>query len=198
MSNSLLTLDSPEIREDVAFRFLNFIYRDNKTMLEIINSANIKIKQLNDELQKAFFNNFVLSADENGIRNYERILNIIPDPLLESLEFRKGRVINRLSMSPPFTEACLRQVLSSILGESNWSYDIDYRKFTFDIYSLIPGRNWSIEISRTLDIIIPANIFYQIHAYLQSWQTVFENHKDWQEVYERYDGWQEVMEGIYK
>lgn len=190
--------DDFDINYDVVFRFLNRLYTDNKTMFEIIKSSNLEITKLNKEINNIFRDGFIKTASENEIRTYEKIFNIVSDLFLEDIEFRRDRIINRLSTSPPFTLPFLRQILNSILGEGHWSYDLDYNKYSIVIYSLIPGRNWLNEIKNTLESIIPAYMIWEIQLYMQSWQTVYENHKDWQEVYERYDGWQEVMEGIYK
>jgi len=121
-----LTLDTSRTDNDIVFRFLNRLYSENITMNEIAETARNEINLAQINLETTFLNNFISPANMDGVQNYENILNIIPDASLESLEFRKSRIINRLAMSPPFTKHFLEQMLSIIFGPENFYFRIDY------------------------------------------------------------------------
>ena len=48
-------------------------------------------------------NLYVQTMDEGATAEWESIFRIVANPATESLEFRRDRVLNRLSMRPPFT-----------------------------------------------------------------------------------------------
>lgn len=98
------------------------IYKDVLEMDELLDTENELFKFVFSEQERAVNNQYIQTADEDGIKVYESMLHIIADPVNETLDFRRQRVMNRLSMSPPFTTIFLRQKLDEILGVGH--YDI--------------------------------------------------------------------------
>ncbi|WP_206108572.1 putative phage tail protein [Paenibacillus thiaminolyticus] len=45
---------------------------------------------------------FVLTSSVDGIKRREKMLGIQADSSLETIEFRRQRIINRYQMKPPF------------------------------------------------------------------------------------------------
>ena len=97
------------------------------------------------------------------------MLHIIADPVNETLEFRRQRVLNRLSMSPPFTTIFLRQRLDEILGVGQYVmlFGSDgvgpgevIPPFTVIVESAVNNFQWYEELAITIGKIKPANIVY--------------------------------------
>lgn len=145
--------------------FFNRLYDENLDVDAIIEAVQSEIDTLNDTLQGYFSNNFPMIATEGGILQWEIILGIVADTSIEPLEFRRGRVLNRLSSNTPFTERALQGIMDNIMGVNSWSYELDYRDYRLDITSLIPGKNWLREMAITLEKIIPANMLWYFHMY---------------------------------
>ena len=68
---------------------------------------------------------------------YENMLNIIANPQSDSIQFRRERIINRLSTAPPFTIRELRNKLDQLLGEDNYIIDLVHREYKFNLTTSI-------------------------------------------------------------
>ena len=75
-----------------------------------------------DQIRK---NLFVQTMDEGTCAQWEAILRILPTPE-ETLDFRRLRVQNRLSLRPPFTLIFLREKLDLLFGPGNYEVEVDY------------------------------------------------------------------------
>lgn len=105
-------------------------------------------------------NQFVITANEYGIEQYENMLGIIPNPATEPLQFRRDRSINRLSMTPPFTFRFLKKKLDEIIGVGKWKAYIDFSTYTLYVESSANNQIWFEEIIITMSNLKPANIVF--------------------------------------
>lgn len=140
--------------------FVPTVYKDIVEMNEIINAEENIMDIARREMSAAFANTFVLTSDESGVIMFERILNIIPNTQTEDLEFRRQRVMNRLSMSPPFTFAFLKQKLDEIVGVGKYDAYIDFDNYTLYVESSATNQNWYSEVEFTINRIKPCNIVF--------------------------------------
>lgn len=120
--------------------------------------------ELLDDLEKAVDdlkdNQFIISANEEGVAQYESMLSIVANPSTETLEFRRQRLINRLSTMPPFTIRFLRNKLSEILGEGKFNAYVDYANYIIYVESAVENQTWFNEIMITMTNIKPANMVF--------------------------------------
>lgn len=119
----------------------------------ILDKAENEKKNLED-------NQYVLTANEYGIEQYEDMLDIIPNPAVETLQFRRDRIINRLSMTPPFTFRFLKKKLDEIIGVGKWKAYIDFSTYTLYVESSANNQIWFEEILITMTNLKPANIVF--------------------------------------
>lgn len=136
-----LKLEGGETASNLVFRFLpNFCQRNQET-LAIALAQNREMTQAQSEISRIFNNCFIETADIEGIRQYERLFNVIPDEALDTVEFRRARIINKLAWTIPFTRIFIEQRLNIIFGEGKWDLNIDYNNYTvyMDIETEIPA-----------------------------------------------------------
>lgn len=112
------------------------------------------------EMLRAFQNTFVLTADLSGIQLFESMLSIVANPSTEDLEFRRQRVLNRLTTSPPFTMRFLKQKLDAIIGQGKWQVTMDYDNYTLYVEASALNQNWYSELEFTINQIKPCNIVF--------------------------------------
>lgn len=123
--------------------------------------------EVNDELldlEEGFIDDlessqFINKAPEHAIAEYERLLKILPKTT-DSIEFRRLRIINRLSMTPPFSLPYLREKLDSIIGKGKYTCYIDYNEYTLYVESSANNQFWADEIYITINKLKPANIVF--------------------------------------
>lgn len=140
--------------------FVPSIYDGIVEMDDIINSEENVMDIARREVFSAFANTFVLTSDESGVIMFEKMLNIVADVQAEDLEFRKQRIINRLSMSPPFTFRFLKQKLDEIIGVGAWAAYIDFSNYTLYVESSAVNQNWYYEVQFTINRIKPCNMVF--------------------------------------
>jgi hypothetical protein len=127
---------------------------------DIMNSEENIMDIARRELMSAFSNTFVLTSDESGVIMFEKILNIVADVKTEDLEFRRIRVLNRLSMSPPFTFKFLGQKLDEIIGVGAWKSYVDYNSHTLYVESSSTDQKWFTEMEFTVNRLKPCNMVF--------------------------------------
>lgn len=172
------------------------IYNNNREMNAIINAEEKDFEQiLKLQIRNSFKNNFINTADSDGLTRFEALFSITPDLENEDLEFRRQRLWNRINSNPIYTETYLKTKLDELLKPGNWSYEINYNEYTLDIYSLRPGKLWLNELKALLEKIMPCNIVWTIHIYAITWRAVKDNTKSWQDLKTKNLTWQQVMEG---
>ena len=105
-------------------------------------------------------NLFVQTMDEGTAAAWEAIFRIVPNPVTETLAFRRDRILNRLSMRPPFTLPFLYQRLDALFGPGNWEVEVDYPNYTLYIEAAVEDQQYFSELSATMDIVKPCHIVY--------------------------------------
>lgn len=111
-------------------------------------------------LEQILLNFFPQTMDVGAVELWEDTLHIVPDPSYEDLDFRRARIINRISTKPPYTLAFLYQKLDELIGPGLWSVDIDYPNYTLYIESNAQDQAYSQEVEFTVNHIKPAHIAY--------------------------------------
>ena len=105
-------------------------------------------------------NLYVQTMDEGATAEWESIFRIVANSAVESLDFRRDRVLNRLSMRPPFTLTYLYQRLDALFGPGNWEVEMDYPNYTLYIEAAVEDQQYFSELSATMDIVKPCHIVY--------------------------------------
>ena len=140
--------------------FVPHVYKDVTEMDAIIGVEQQQMSHAQTEASQAFANTFVLTANYAGIEMFEMMLGIIADPTTESLEFRRQRVLNRITLAPPFTFRFLKKRLDDIIGKDAWNAHVDFNNYTLYVESSALNQNWYQELEFTINQIKPCNIVF--------------------------------------
>ena len=140
--------------------FVPHIYKDVTEMDAIIDAEQIQLSSAQTEASQAFANTFVLTANYEGIEMFEMMLGIIADPTTESLEFRRQRVLNRITLAPPFTFRFLKKKLDDIIGKGAWNAYVDFNNYTLYVESFVVEQQWFNELRITINRIKPCNLVF--------------------------------------
>ena len=141
-------------------QYLPWLYKDIVEMNALMDTEDSLFSKLMDEYIRGRDNQYILTADEYGIRIFEDIINIVPDPSTETLDFRRQRLINRFRTQPPFTFRWLQGKLNEIVGVGKWNAWVDNENYTLYIESSAEDQKWFQEISITVNNTKPANIIF--------------------------------------
>lgn len=136
------------------------IYKRVDEFNEILNAQEILKLLFLQNSNDVENNQFLSTLTIEGVKAYEKLLNIIPNTSIESLEFRRSRIKNRLTTMPPFTKNFLYDKLNDIIGKDKFNMYVDYENYTLYIESSADNQNWFIETQITINSIKPANIVF--------------------------------------
>lgn len=125
-------------------------------------------------MQQVLDNFFPLTMDISAVEQWESALRILADPTVESLEFRRQRIINRISTKPPFTLPFLYNKLDELVGKGMWSVSIDYPGYTIYIERTAQSMNYTLELEWTINHIKPAHMAYVSRPYIDAVVAVAE------------------------
>lgn len=121
---------------------------------------DVLLDQALAQLEQAQLNQFILTADEETIEVYEKMFSILANPSTESLEFRRARILNRMSLQPPFTMRWLQNKLDEIIGVGKWNAYVDYANRTLYVESFVVNQLWFNELRITINRIKPCNLVF--------------------------------------
>lgn len=113
------------------------------------------------ELDALAYNQFIKTADENTVYAFERMIGITANPVTESIEFRRERLLNRFSIKLPYSLKFLTNRLDAIIGKDKYTMTMDYDNYTLTVEASAADQVWYEEISIMINSTKPANIVFK-------------------------------------
>ena len=135
-------------------------YREVLDYQQMCQTIGAQFALLAEEITRVADNFFLQTMDLETVQMWEGIFRIAANPATESLQFRRDRIINRISMRPPFTLRFLYQKLDELIGPGLWSVTVDYPNYALYIESNVDGQGYSQELIYTINHIKPAHITF--------------------------------------
>lgn len=135
-------------------------YREVLDYQQMCQTIGAQFALLAEEINRVADNFFLQTMDVETVQMWEGIFRIVANPATESLQFRRDRIINRISMRPPFTLRFLYQKLDELIGPGLWSVTVDYPNYALYIESNVDGQGYSQELIYTINHIKPAHITF--------------------------------------
>ena len=135
-------------------------YREVLDYQQICLTEQQQFEALAEEIVGVADNFFFQTMDERAVGMWEQVFRIVPNPQVESLAFRRTRVLNRISTRPPYTLGCLYQKLDELIGPGEWKVTVDYPNYTLYIESAAQNQNYATELAFTINRIKPAHIVW--------------------------------------
>lgn len=89
---------------------------------EIMKAWEYALDQFDGNLNQVWDNQYIQTCDSDTLSLYEKLLGIIPSGT-DSLEYRRAVVMQKYSMTVPFSIGFLKSMLSQIYGDNSVSVD---------------------------------------------------------------------------
>lgn len=135
-------------------------YREILDYQEICGAEQTQLDALGDQINAVANNLFFQTMNETAVATWEQIFSIVANPTTETLDFRRARIVNRVSTKPPFSLGFLYQKLDELIGPNLWSVTVDYPNYTLYIESSAENQSYATELAITVGKIKPAHIVY--------------------------------------
>ena len=143
-------------------------YREVLEYQQIARAEETVFDALGVEIEAVLQNFFFQTMDESAVGQWEQIFSISPNPSVEILEFRRARLLSRISTRPPLTLGFLYQKLDELIGAGKWKVTVDYPNYTLYIESAAQNQSYATELAYTVNKIKPAHIVYINKPYVQT------------------------------
>ena len=128
---------------------------------QLASTESVELILVKEASSKLLNNQFVMTADLPTIARVERLLNIQADPVTETIEFRRRRIVNRFQTKPPFTVRYLQQLLDALVGDGLTVVSIDNQNFVLTVTVEIENASVFREVIYTINKVKPANMVYR-------------------------------------
>lgn len=143
-------------------------YRRILDYQEICQTEEAQFTALAAEITGVADNFFFQTMDLSAIEQWEQVFRIAANPQTEDIDFRRYRVLNRITTKPPYTLGFLYQKLDELIGPGLWEVTVDYPNYTLYIESSAQNQNYASEVAFTINRIKPAHIVYVNTPLIQS------------------------------
>lgn len=143
-------------------------YREVLDYQQICQTETAQFEALAQEITGVAENFFFQTMGLSGVEMWEQIFHIVPNPQTEDVEFRRYRVLNRITTKPPYTLGFLYQKLDELIGPGLWEVTVDYPNYTLYIESSAQNQDYAQEVAFTINRIKPAHIVYVNTPFIQS------------------------------
>ena len=101
---------------------------------------------------------FVMSATENGILRYEKLLDITPKSTF-NLDERRFTILTRLNEQLPFTLRMLNRMLAELCGPNGYTIYLDTVNNELYVKIALTAVHNYDDVERMLRRVCPANLF---------------------------------------
>lgn len=135
-------------------------YHSVREFIALLDTEEMELDQLEASRLRLLGDQFVITSSEAALRRREQQLKIQADPTIETLDFRRRRIVNRYTTKPPFTIRYLQQKLDQLLGAGKASATVDIQNFVLTIMANLTDAAVFKEVNYTVQTIKPANLAY--------------------------------------
>ena len=107
--------------------------------------------------EKILRNEFIETADENGIERFEKLLGLLPYED-DSLEARRARVFTNWFSALPYTLKMLIKKLTVLCGGDDFTVTKKFDKYTITVNTHLRLHSQLLALREVLNDMIPANM----------------------------------------
>lgn len=108
-------------------------------------------------VDKVLRNEFIETADEEGIARFEKLLQVLPSTN-DTLESRRARVQARWFSTIPYTLKTFIAKLTALCGNTDFSVTKDYLSYRINIRTSLELFGQVEELKRIIEYMLPCNM----------------------------------------
>ena len=137
--------------------YLPQVMQDIQEYQSINDAVSLELEAVYENVDAILNNQFILTADEDGIERWEKTLSLKPK-LTSTMEDRRFSVYSRLTSKLPYTMQRLDEELETLCGTDN--YDIELLEYDFVLVVRIAliAQEQLVEVLKLLYRQVPANM----------------------------------------
>lgn len=158
-------------REVDVSSYLPPVLQEVKELVEIANIENPVLETLWQEIENTLNNQFVITANENGAKRYEKMLKMSV-PGTDALETRRFHILTRYQEQIPYYFKVLSQLLDSLLGEGRYLLNRDVANKTLTVKIELTVKGMFDAVIVMLERITPQNMVLVVDLRYNTWGKI--------------------------
>lgn len=144
-------------REVDILSYLPPILHEIREIVEIANVENSSLESVWQAIEDALNNQFILTANEEGLARYEKMLEM-KVPGTDDVETRRFRLLTRFNEQPPYTNKITKKLLDTLLGEGHYDYIRDAANKTLTVKLELTVKGQFDAVVALLERVTPQNM----------------------------------------
>ncbi|WJY27486.1 putative phage tail protein [Sporosarcina trichiuri] len=133
-------------------------YRKIREFRKLSGSVSTEYDAADRAFEQVENDQFITSSSEPAIARREKPFGIVPDLTVETLPFRKRRLLARMQENVPYVVEYLRELLDSLLGGRLTEIELDSLLFEMEVLVYVESASFYREVEKLLERIVPLNI----------------------------------------
>ena len=117
---------------DILMENLPDYFKPVLEFIQIMRAHGHALDQLDGDIQNVYNNFYIQTCDVTTLAYYEGLLDIVPSAG-DTVEYRRQRVMQQLSLIPKFDINWLITKLNGLYGMDGYTLEVDSKKCTVDI-----------------------------------------------------------------
>ena len=131
--------------------------REIEEFIRLFSALEPERADMQNEIDRAYKNQFIKTADEAGISRFEKMYGITGS-FADSPDTRRFKLLAMSIGMLPSTEKKLREMLSYLCGEDGFEFHPDYNNFHVKIRVALDKKECFSEVLNMCRNVIPANM----------------------------------------
>lgn len=137
------------------------ILRNLKEFNEIAKAERAELLSILEAIDQTLANMFIETANEDGIKRFEKMLKIIPSAE-DDISTRRFRVLSKWNNKKIYTDNTLEELLSSFCGAGNYTVIKKYTEYIVNIVTSLSVRDAFEAVADMLRDILPCNMILEL------------------------------------
>lgn len=137
------------------------VTKDAADIQEVYRIESIEVQTLWDLLINIFKEQYIYTADDYGLSQWEKILELQPEPT-DSADTRRFAILAALLGQRPYTMIKLRELLDTLCGEGNYKIIEDFNNYSIKFKISLGVKKQRDIVANMLKEIIPMNLIFDV------------------------------------
>lgn len=137
------------------------VTKDVADIQEVYRIESVEVQVLWDLIIKIFKEQYIYTADEYGLAQWEKILELQPKPT-DSADTRRFVILAALLDQRPYTMIKLRELLDTLCGEGNYKIIEDFNNYRIKFKISLGVKKQRDIVANMLKKIIPMNLIFDV------------------------------------
>lgn len=142
-----------------------------KQITGIMATEQPEIESTWKESDNTLYNLFVMTANESGIKLWERLLSITPK-LTATLDERRFTVFSRINEKNVYTYNFLEFQLQLLCGQDGYSIHLNPGEYSIEVKVELTAKSKENDVKELLTRICPANLILSVSLLYNQHQTL--------------------------